>query len=43
VNVVKISGQSIMDRGRSAVAPLFDQIVADLAHHKIILGTGAVT
>src|SRR5215472_11297823 len=43
VNVVKIGGQSIMDRGRNAVMPLIDEIVANLAHHKMILGTGAGT
>src|ERR1700704_920088 len=43
VNVVKIGGQSIMDRGRSAVGPLLDEIVANLPHHKMILGTGAGT
>jgi len=43
VNVVKIGGQSIMDRGRSAVMPLIDEIVASLPRHKMILGTGAGT
>src|SRR5215472_1638791 len=43
VNIVKIGGQSIMDRGRSAVLPLVDEIVANLPHHKMILGTGAGT
>src|SRR5579859_6666032 len=43
VNVVKIGGQSIMDRGRSAVMPLVDEIVANLSRHKMILGTGAGT
>jgi len=43
VNVVKIGGQSIMDRGRSAVGPLVEEIVANLEHHKMILGTGAGT
>src|SRR3982075_4557879 len=43
VNVVKIGGQSIMDRGRSAVYPLVDEIVANLHRHKMILGTGAGT
>jgi molybdenum storage protein len=43
VNVVKIGGQSIMDRGRSAVWPLVDEIVANLNRHKMILGTGAGT
>lgn len=43
VNVVKIGGQSIMDRGRSAVGPVVEEIVANLPHHKMILGTGAGT
>src|ERR1044072_4409079 len=43
VNVVKIGGQSIMDRGRSAVGPVVDEIVANLQLHKMILGTGAGT
>ena len=43
MNVVKIGGQSIMDRGRSAVMPLIDEIVANLPRHKMILGTGAGT
>src|SRR5579864_4028670 len=43
VNVVKIGGQSIMDRGRSAVYPLVQEIVDNLGRHKMILGTGAGT
>src|SRR6266436_2874848 len=43
VNVVKIGGQSIMDRGRSAVGPLVEEIVANLKRHRMILGTGAGT
>jgi len=43
VNVVKIGGQSIMDRGRSAVGPVVSEIVANLKRHKMILGTGAGT
>src|SRR5256885_4660955 len=43
VNVVKIGGQSIMDRGRSAVRPGVSEIVADLKRHKMILGEGAGT
>lgn len=43
VNVVKIGGQSIMDRGRQAVYPLVSEIVANLPKHKMILGTGAGT
>src|SRR3954465_818774 len=41
VNVVKIGGQSIMDRGRGAVGPMVDEIVANLHRHKMILGTRA--
>ena len=40
---MKIGGQSIMDRGRSAVVPVVDEIVANLDRHKMILGTGAGT
>src|SRR6266852_3259316 len=43
VNIVKIGGQSIMDRGRAAVYPLVAEIVENLRHHKMILGTGAGT
>src|SRR5260221_8604340 len=43
VNVVKIGGQSIMDRGRSAVYPLVEEIVANLEQPKMILGTGGGT
>ena len=42
-NVVKIGGQSIMDRGRAALMPVVDEIVANLPKHKMILGTGAGT
>ncbi|MBA3267347.1 MAG: uridine kinase [Acidimicrobiia bacterium] len=42
-NVVKVGGQSFIDRGRSAVFPLMDEIVANLPDHKMIIGTGAGT
>jgi molybdenum storage protein len=42
-NVIKIGGQSFIDRGRAAVFPLLDELVANLAHHKMIIGTGAGT
>lgn len=42
-NVVKIGGQSFIDRGRSAVLPLIDEIKKNLPDHKMILGTGAGT
>jgi len=43
VNVIKIGGQSLIDRGRAAVYPLIDEIVANLGTHRMILGTGAGT
>jgi molybdenum storage protein len=42
-NVVKIGGQSIIDRGRAALFPLVDEIVENLPRHQLILGTGAGT
>jgi molybdenum storage protein len=43
VNVIKIGGQSFIDRGRAAVFPIIDEIVANLPHHKMLIGTGAGT
>jgi molybdenum storage protein len=40
-NVIKIGGQSLIDRGRTAVFPLLEEIVANLARHKLIVGAGA--
>jgi molybdenum storage protein len=42
-NVVKIGGQSFIDRGRAAVFPIIEEIVANLGRHKMIIGTGAGT
>src|SRR5476651_2632433 len=42
-NVIKVGGQSFIDRGRAAVFPLIEEIVANLPHHKMIIGTGAGT
>ncbi len=42
-NVVKIGGQSMIDRGRKAVFPIMDEVVANLESHKMIIGTGAGT
>lgn len=42
-NVVKVGGQSIIDRGRKAVFPILDELVENLPHHKMIIGTGAGT
>jgi molybdenum storage protein len=42
-NVVKIGGQSVIDRGRAAVYPLVDEIVAAKKNHLLLIGTGAGT
>src|SRR5438309_4310309 len=42
-NVIKIGGQSFIDRGRAAVFPLIEEIVKNLPRHKMIIGTGAGT
>jgi len=42
-NVIKVGGQSFIDRGRAAVFPLIDEIVENLPRHTMILGTGAGT
>src|ERR1700742_5151341 len=41
--VIKIGGQSVIDRGRAAVYPLVDEIVAARKTHKMLIGTGAGT
>jgi len=41
VNIVQIGGSSIMDRGRSALLPLLEEIVANQAQHRMIIGVGA--
>ena len=41
--VIKIGGQSIIDRGRAAVYPLVDEIVSARKLHKLVIGTGAGT
>lgn len=42
-NVIKVGGQSIMDRGRAAVYPLLDEIVEAKKKHKILIGMGGGT
>src|SRR3954454_10005319 len=42
-NVIKIGGQSLIDRGSAAVFPLIEEIVGKLGRHKMIIGTGAGT
>ncbi len=41
--VIKIGGQSVIDRGRSAVYPLVEEIVAARKSHQLLIGTGAGT
>jgi molybdenum storage protein len=43
VNVLKIGGQSVMDRGRAALYPLIEEIVANKARHKMLLCSGGGT
>jgi molybdenum storage protein len=43
VNVIKIGGQSFIDRGRAAVFPIIEEVVANLGRHEMIIGTGAGT
>jgi molybdenum storage protein len=42
-NVIKIGGQSFIDRGRVAVFPLIEELVENLPLHKMVIGTGAGT
>ena len=43
VNMIKIGGQSIMDRGSSAVVPLLKEIVEASQTHKLMVGMGGGT
>jgi molybdenum storage protein len=43
INVLKIGGQSIMDRGREALLPILDVLIEAKDRHKIILMTGGGT
>src|SRR5437660_10088300 len=43
VSVLKIGGQSLIDRGRGAVYPVVEQLAAAAQRHKIMIGTGAGT
>jgi molybdenum storage protein len=42
-NVVKIGAQSLIDRGRSAVFPVVEELGACAAEHQLIVGVGAGT
>jgi molybdenum storage protein len=42
-NVLKIGGQSVIDRGRTAVYPLVEELVQARRQHQLMIGTGAGT
>lgn len=41
--VVKVGGQSVVDRGRSAVYPLVEELAEIIKMHQVLIGTGAGT
>ncbi|WDP91778.1 MAG: uridine kinase [Desulfobacter sp.] len=43
INVLKIGGQSIMDRGSKAIFPIVDELVKLKEEHKLLLMTGGGT
>jgi molybdenum storage protein len=43
LHVIKLGGQSIIDRGRTAVLPLLDEIVAARAQYPLLVMTGGGT
>jgi molybdenum storage protein len=43
LNVIKLGGQSIIDRGRAALSPILDEIVPLRREHEILLMTGGGT
>ncbi len=43
LNVIKLGGQSIIDRGRKVLLPLLEEVVAARKHHQILLMTGGGT
>jgi molybdenum storage protein len=43
VNVIKVGGQSFMDRGRSAIFPILEEIVQMAREYQLIIGTGGGT
>ncbi len=43
LNVIKLGGQSIIDRGREAVLPLVEEIVAAREEHELLVTTGGGT
>jgi len=43
INVIKIGGQSVIDRGRAAVYPLLEEIVTNKKKHKLLICAGGGT
>jgi molybdenum storage protein len=43
VSVLKIGGQSVIDRGRAAVYPVVEELAVVKRSHQILIGTGAGT
>jgi len=43
LNVIKLGGQSIIDRGAQVVLPLIDEIVANRSKHQMLIVTGGGT
>jgi molybdenum storage protein len=43
LNVLKIGGQSIMDRGRRAVLPIMEEIASLMSEYQLLLGAGGGT
>ena len=43
VSVLKIGGQSLIDRGKSAIHPLVEELVEVKKDHQILIGTGGGT
>ncbi|HEV2775917.1 MAG TPA: hypothetical protein VGV90_10025 [Solirubrobacteraceae bacterium] len=43
VSVVKVGGQSLIDRGATAILPVVDELIAAKTDYKLLIGTGAGT
>ncbi|HWF74650.1 MAG TPA: hypothetical protein VG186_14965 [Solirubrobacteraceae bacterium] len=43
VNVLKVGGQSLMDRGRAAIYPIVEELAEAKRTHQMLIGTGAGT
>ena len=43
LNVLKIGGQSVMDRGSTALVPIIEEIQSLVSEHKLLLGAGGGT